>query len=82
MSITSELREGLDNIADSIRTLAGVMASCAAAAHTKTVGDQRNMAMVIFEDARERFGDVHKKLDPKAQEQLKSFLDGLCKAKK
>jgi hypothetical protein len=54
----TETREGMDNIADAIRTLAGVMASVAAGQNTKTPGDQRNMAGVIFADAQERFGDV------------------------
>jgi hypothetical protein len=58
----TETREGMDNIADAIRTLAGVMASVAAGTNTKTLGDQRNMAGVIYADAQERFGDVLKKL--------------------
>ena len=44
----TETREGMDNIADAIRTLAAVMASLSAAAHTGTLGDQRNMAGVIY----------------------------------
>lgn len=78
----SETREGMDNIADAIRTLAGVMASIAAAAHTNTLGNQRNMAGVIFADATERFGDVLKKLDPKNRAELESYIAGLCKAKR
>ena len=78
----SETREGMDNIADALRTLAGVMASIAAGANTKTPGDQRNMAGVIFTDASERFGDVLRKLDDKTRLQLETWLDGLCKAKK
>lgn len=31
--------------------------------HTDTLGNQRNMAGVIFADAQERFGDVFKKLE-------------------
>jgi hypothetical protein len=77
----SETREGMDNIADAIRTLAGVMASIAAAAHTNTLGNQRNMAGVIFADATERFGDVLKKLDPKNRAELESYIAGLCKKK-
>ena len=82
MSYVTETREGMDNIADAIRTLAGVMASVAAGANTKTVGDQRNMAGVIFADAAERFGDVMKKLDPKKREELERFIDGICKGKR
>ena len=78
----SETREGMDNIADSIRTLAGVMASVAAGQNTKTPGDQRNMAGVIFADAAERFADVMKKLDPRKREELERFIEGICKGKK
>jgi hypothetical protein len=80
--IASEVREGLENLADAVRTLAGVMASCAAAAHTDTLGNQRNMAGVIYADAQERFGDVMKKLDEKTQADLHKWLDGLCKSKR
>lgn len=78
----SETREGMDNIADAVRTLAGVMASVAAGMHTDTTGDQRNMACVIFTDACERFGDVHRKLDPKRQSELESWIDGICRGKR
>jgi hypothetical protein len=78
----SETREGMENIADSIRTLAGVMASVAAGANTHTPGDQRNMAGVIFADASQRFADVVKKLDPKKREELERFIDGICKGKR
>jgi hypothetical protein len=78
----SETREGMDNIADAIRTLAGTFASVAAAAHTQNPGDQRNMAMVIYTDAQERFGDVHRKVDPEKLKQLEAWIDGLCGVKK
>ena len=78
----TETREGMDNIADAIRTLAGVMASVAAGMHTDTLGNQRNMAGVIYADAEERFGDVLKKLDAKSRKDLESWLDGLCKSKR
>jgi hypothetical protein len=80
--IASEVREGLENLGDAVRTLAGVMASVAAAAHTDTLGNQRNMAGVIFADASERFGDVLKKLDAKSQAELEKWLAGLCKSKR
>jgi hypothetical protein len=80
--MATEVREGFDNLADAVRTLCGVMASIAAGQHTHNPGDQRNMAAVIFADASERFGDVHKKLDPKLQKQMESWLDGLCKTKR
>lgn len=58
------------------------MASIAAGMHTDTLGNQRNMAGVIYADAQERFGDVLKKLDPKSQKDLESWLAGLCKTKR
>jgi hypothetical protein len=78
----TETREGMDNIADAIRTLAGVMASVAAGMHTDTLGNQRNMAGVIYADAQERFGDILKKLDPKSRKDLETWLQGLCKSKR
>ena len=78
----SETREGMDNIADAIRTLAGVMASVAAGMHTDGGGNQRDMAGVIYADAQQRFGDVCRKLDEKNRKQLESWLSGLCKGKK
>lgn len=78
----TETREGMDNIADAIRTLAGVLASVAAGQTTKTPGDQRNMAGVIFVDAQQRFSDVLKKLEPKKREELERFIDGICKSKR
>jgi hypothetical protein len=78
----SETREGMDNIADALRTLAGVMASVAAGMNTDTVGDQRNMAGVIYSDANERFGDVLKKLDPKSQVALETWITGLVMGKR
>ena len=80
--MASEVRAGFDNLADAVRTLAGTMASVAAAAHTDTLGNQRNMAAVIFADAEDRFGDLHKKLDPRLRQQLESWLDGLCRTKR
>ena len=82
VSYVSETREGMDNIADAVRTLAGVMASIAGGMHTETTGEQRDMAGVIYADAHERFGDVLRKLDPKKQEELEQWLNGLCKAKR
>jgi hypothetical protein len=46
------------------------------------LGNQRNMAGVIYADAQERFGDVMKKLDEKTQADLHKWLDGLCKSKR
>ena len=78
----TETREGMDNIADAIRTLAGVMASVAAGQTVKTPGDQRNMSGVIFADAQERYADVMHKLDPKKREELERFIDGICKGRR
>lgn len=79
----TETREGMDNIADAIRTLAGVMASVAAGLNENIEPKaQRDMAGVIYADAQERFGDVLKKLDPKKRQELDSWLSGLCKGRR
>ena len=78
----SGVSEAINNLADAVRTVGGVMASVAAGMNTETVGDQRNMAGVIFADAADRFQDVLKKLDPKTQKQLEGWIDGLCKGKR
>jgi hypothetical protein len=78
----SAVADAMNNIADALRTCAGVFASVAAGANTQSPGDQRNMAGVIYADAQERFGDVLKKLDPKTQKELEAWLDGLCKGKR
>lgn len=80
--IASEVRAGLDNLADAIRTHAAVLASCAAVEHSRDYGDQRNMAMVIYEDASQLFKELNERLDPKRKEQLDAWIDGLCKGKK
>ena len=80
--IASEVREGLDNLADAVRTFAGVMASCAAGMNTESPGYQRQMAGVIFQDAAERFSDVLKKMDEKDRDTLHKWIDGLCRGKR
>ena len=78
----SDVRQGMDNIADAVRTLAGVFASLAAGQHTTGGSNQRDMASVIYADAQERFGDVVKKLDPKLRKHLETYIDGLCKGRR
>lgn len=80
--MASEVREGLENVADAVRTVAGALASIAAGMHTTNSSDQRDMAGVIYTDATERFADPLKKLDAKKRAELESFINGLCKAKK
>lgn len=80
--LVSETREGMDNIADAIRTAAGALCQIAAGAHTKTKGEQREFGAVLYEDARTRFADVARKLDPKMQAELEKYIDGLCKGKR
>ena len=74
--------ESINNLADAVRTVGAVFASVAAGMNTDTVGDQRNMAGVIFADAQVRFVDVLKKLDPKERKKLEAWIDGLCKGKR
>jgi uncharacterized protein YukE len=74
--------DAINNLADAVRTVAGVFASVAAQEHSQDLPSQRDMAGVIYGDAHQRFADVMKKLDPKMQKQLESWLDGLCKGKR
>lgn len=78
----TETREGMDNIADAIRTLAGVISSVAAGMHTNTLGNQRNMAAVIFRDAQDRFPDVLRRMDEQTRVELEKYIAGLCKTKR
>jgi hypothetical protein len=80
--MASEVRAGLDNLADAVRTLAGTMAAIAAQGHTKSLGDQRNMAAVMFADAEARFPDILRRLDKKGRDQLESYIDAICKGKR
>jgi hypothetical protein len=80
--MASEVRAGLDNLADAIRTLAGTIASSAAGMNTKTPGDQRNMAGVIYVDADQRYADVTRKLDDKTRLELTNFIENMCKGKR
>lgn len=74
--------DAMGNLADAARTLAGAICTAAAAAHTKTPGEQRDMAAVFFDDATRRFGDPLKRMDKSQRAKLEAFIDGLCKGKK
>jgi hypothetical protein len=54
----------------------------AAGMNTDTPASQRNMTAVFKSDSIDRYGDVHKKLDPKDRERLERFIDGICKSKR
>jgi phosphopantothenoylcysteine synthetase/decarboxylase len=78
----SAVANAMNNVADAIRTLAGVAASIAAAAHTENTYDQRQMAAVIFQDAQERFADPLKKISKRKRDEMARWIDGLCKQAK
>jgi len=78
----SETREGMDNIADAVRTAAGALCQIAAGQHTTTPGDQRNFAAVLYEDARTRFAEVTRKMDPKKQAELENWITAICRGKR
>ena len=75
----SQTRE--DNIADAIRTLAGAFCSIAAGAHSDTHGRQREMAAVFYRDSQARFADIIRKMDPKLEQELTDYINGICKGK-
>jgi hypothetical protein len=77
----SEAREGMDNIAEAIRTLAGSFCMIAAGAHSDTEGRQREMGAVFYADATRRFEDIIRKMDPKLERELSDYIEGICKGK-
>ena len=56
--IASEIAGALDRVSDSFLTFAGIAAYIAAAEHTETAGEQRQLAAVMFHTARQKFGGV------------------------
>jgi hypothetical protein len=42
--------------------------------HTDSKGDQRDFAAVLFSDVQQRFADVDRKLEPKRQEELETYI--------
>ena len=61
MPAASQIAEGLHDLADAVRTLAGVAAWSAAAEHSDTHGRQNEMAAVILKFGMEGF--FHAKID-------------------
>lgn len=78
----STVAEAMHRLADVGETLAGVLASIAAGAHSKDSPGQREMASVIMADAITRFAELDNRLDPKRQEALNAYIDGICRGKK
>lgn len=56
--IASQIGGGLLALAEAVETHACIMAYLAAAEHTRTAGEQRQLAAVMFQTARKRFGGV------------------------
>ena len=79
MSVASEIREGLENLADAVRTLAGSMASIAAAQHSENHADQVRKGASIYREAEERFADTLTKLTAVQREDMARFIEGICK---
>ena len=75
----SEVAEAMHRLADVGELLAGGLFAIAAAAHTDTLGNQRNMAAVFHSDALSRYGDIWKKLDEKQRQDLEKFISSVCK---
>lgn len=56
--IASEIGDRLQAVSESFLTCAGIFAYIAAAEHSSTAGEQRQLAAVMFHTARQRFGGV------------------------
>ena len=75
----SAVANAMNNVADALRTLAGVGASIAAAAHTTNAYDQSQVAAAIYTMARDKYGDILDKLNKRQRADLERFITGLCK---
>jgi hypothetical protein len=82
MGVATELREGMENVADALRTLAGAVCTVAAKEHSGTKGEQREFAAVLYSHCESRFGDVLRKLEPRQVEAMTNFIDEMCKGKR
>lgn len=71
-----------ERICDIGEHIADGLFAIAAGMNTKDPASQRNMTAVFKSDSIDRYGDVHKKLDPKERERLERFIEGICKGKK
>jgi hypothetical protein len=80
--VASEVRAGLDNLADAVRMHAGVIASLAASRLANTEGRQREMAAVILQDAKQQFGDVLRRVNKADRDKMHRYIDGLCRGPK
>jgi hypothetical protein len=80
--VASEIAAALKGVAEAIETHAAVMASLAAVEHSKSYPDQRDMAEVIFADAKQRFVELMKHAGPEREKRLNDWIDGLCKGKR
>lgn len=77
MSMVSEIRGGLDNVADGLLTLAGAVCQLAAASKARDYGDQRNMGAVFFADASSLFAELTDRVTKEQAEAINKWVDGL-----
>lgn len=56
--IASEIADALNRTAEAFETFAGIAAYIAAAEHTETAGEQRQLAAVMYQTAVLKFGGV------------------------
>jgi hypothetical protein len=68
--IASELAEALRRCADELAGIGGSLAYLAAAKHSGTAGEQRQLAAVIYHTSIQRFGGVKYDGEPIAQKDL------------
>ena len=78
----ASVAHAMNNIADALRTLAGSLASIAAAAHTSNPYDQSQAAAAIYMQAEDRYGDILKKLNKRQRADLEQWLGELVRPKK
>lgn len=78
----AEVSDVASQVADALETVAAAFCQIAAGMHTDNTSDQRDMAGVFYTDAKQRFADVFRKLDPKKQQELEAYIVKLCKGKR
>ncbi len=78
----SEVAAAINNLADAVKVHAAVMATHAAGCHSDSDYRQREMGGVFYEDAKQQFADILKRVGPKRREAMHRYIDGLCKGAK
>lgn len=78
----SEVAESIARLTDAAYAIAGGLFAIAGGMNTKDPASQRDMSAVFEADARDRYGDVLKRLTDDQRKQLDAFVSGLCRGRR